>query len=244
MNPTNGTKSKMFIVASSLFAITMTSVLFMVNEDKLDIHHDELKTSVVHEEKIVDKISVKKNKVEVRQKEDIEELTIDYSINEDYEYEALSAPAHTPKMEIVEFEVQAPEIEEGYSEPEIKVEEISTSIAMPIITPSNEDVVVLNEIPKEVESTENEKISESKEEKDRDRDRRDKRKDNDNIKAKNNDKDDRDDDRDDDRNVDKKEKRNKLKDRIKKRSDKDDDRDDDREKKRTKTKKNKKSKNR
>ncbi|MFC1599829.1 PAS domain-containing protein [Patescibacteria group bacterium] len=50
MMSTSGTKSKMFTIATGLFVVSMSTVLFLVNEDKLDIHHDEIKTFVIQEE--------------------------------------------------------------------------------------------------------------------------------------------------------------------------------------------------
>lgn len=49
MNSTNATKRKMFIIATGMFLVTMSSVFFMMNDNKLDINHDEVKAFVLQE---------------------------------------------------------------------------------------------------------------------------------------------------------------------------------------------------
>lgn len=46
------TKRKMFLIASSIFLVTMSTVLFLVSEDKLDIENGELHASVLHDDQI------------------------------------------------------------------------------------------------------------------------------------------------------------------------------------------------
>jgi PAS domain S-box-containing protein len=48
----DSTKRKMFIIATGIFVITMSSVLFLVKENKLEIHNDDIKAYVLQEEDI------------------------------------------------------------------------------------------------------------------------------------------------------------------------------------------------
>lgn len=55
MGNTNATKSRMFIIATGLFIVTMSTVLFLIKENKLDINHNEVKTFVLQEEEQTEK---------------------------------------------------------------------------------------------------------------------------------------------------------------------------------------------
>ena len=46
------TKRKLFIIATCIFLVTLSTILFLVGEDQLHLDHNEIKADVLHEEEV------------------------------------------------------------------------------------------------------------------------------------------------------------------------------------------------